>query len=164
MSKAVVMTRALVLTLILAACGASTIDASDQTAEPLPPTTAEAFEAHLASLDKPAVVNVWASWCLPCRAEAPLLDAAFEKYGSELEFIGIDVQDNQADAQSFLAEFGLVFDHFFDPKREVPNHYAGLGTPITFFFGPGGELVATHNGVVDERTLALNIDELLSLS
>lgn len=157
-------TRALVLTIILAACGASTIETSSAPGVDLPPTTADEFEVHLATLEKPAVVNVWASWCLPCRAEAPLLNAAFEKYGSELVFIGIDVQDNQADAQAFLAEFGLEFDHFFDPKREIANHYAGLGTPITFFFGPGGELIRAHSGVVDERTLALNIDELLNLS
>ena len=76
-----------------------------------------------------------------------MLDQAFAEYGDEVEFIGVDVQDNQADAKVFLAEFGLDFDHFFDRNREIPNFYAGIGTPITFFFGPNGTLVATHNGV-----------------
>ncbi|MBW3666192.1 MAG: TlpA family protein disulfide reductase, partial [Actinobacteria bacterium] len=113
--------------------------------------------------DQPALVNVWASWCLPCRAEAPLLNKAFVEYGSQIEFIGVDVQDNREDAREFLAEFGLEFQHFFDPNRSVPNHFAGIGTPITFFFGPGGDLVHTHNGMIDERTLALRLDELLQL-
>jgi len=156
-------TRAMVLAVIVVACGTAAGVTSGATTNDLPSTTAEDFEAHLAALDKPAVVNVWASWCLPCRAEAPLLDQAFETYGSEVEFIGVDVQDNQTDAKAFLSEFGLDFDHFFDKNREIPNHYAGIGTPITFFFGPGGVLITTHNGVVDERTLALNIDELLNL-
>ena len=130
--------------------------------EDLPAITADQFTGHLATIDRPVVVNVWASWCIPCRSEAPLLDEAFTIYGDRVEFIGIDVQDNQADAKAFLAEFGLHFDHFFDRNREIPNAYGGIGTPITFFFAPGGELVNTHNGVIDERALALNIDELLT--
>lgn len=130
----------------------------------LPATTATEFEAHLASMEKPAVVNVWASWCLPCRSEAPLLNMAHAEHGEEIEFIGVDVQDSQTGAKEFLAEFGLDFDHFFDRSRSVPNFYGGFGTPITMFFGPHGELLTVHNGVIDERTLAINIDELLQLS
>lgn len=150
------------LALILAACSGSPGAGSD--IDDLREVTAAEFEAHLADLDRPAVVNVWASWCLPCRSEAPLLSQAVETHGDEIAFIGVDVQDNQADAKQFLAEYGLTdFDHFFDPGRAVPNHYNAFGTPITFFFGPGGELVRAHEGIVDERTLALNIDELLRL-
>lgn len=150
------------LAIVLAACGGG--DGTETSNRPdLPETSAAEFEQHLAGIDRPAVVNVWASWCLPCRSEAPLLNTAFEEYGSEIEFIGVDVADNQEDAKEFLDEFGLDFDHFFDRDREVPSFYGGIGTPITFFFGPQGELVSTHNGVVDDRTLALNIDELLSL-
>lgn len=149
-----------------AACGgASTADDDTTTGSraDLPEIGAEQFQAHLESIDRPTLVNVWASWCLPCRSEAPLLNEAFAEYGDRIEFIGVDVQDTQADAKEFLAEFGLDFDHFFDRDREIPAEYGGIGTPITFFFGPNGELVNTHNGVVDERTLALNIDELLAL-
>ena len=158
------MIRALALLLaalvLLAACGEPDSQASER--PDLPAVTAESFRAHLREIDRPAVVNVWASWCLPCRSEAPLLDRAFDEYGDRIEFIGIDVQDNQTDAKAFLDEFGLEFDHFFDRDREIPNSYGGIGTPITFFFDAGGELFETHNGVIDERTLALNIDELLA--
>lgn len=156
------MKKTLIGVLLLAACSAGNADVPD--VPDLPETTAAEFEAHLAGTDRPAVVNVWASWCLPCRSEAPLLDQAYDQFGNEIEFIGVDVQDNQDDAKTFLAEFGLTdFDHFFDRDREVPNFYGAIGTPITMFFGPHGELIKTHNGVVDERTLALNIDELLQL-
>lgn len=148
------------LTLVLGAC-ASPASEGTPTIDDLPPVTAAEFEAHLSELDRPAVVNVWASWCLPCRSEAPLLNEAFAQFGSDVEFIGIDVQDTQVEAKEFLAEFGLDFDHFFDRDRSIPNAYSGIGTPITMFFGPGGDLVTIHNGVIDERTLALNIDEIL---
>lgn len=151
----------LVMALVATACSAGSTDISD--VPELPVTDADAFAAHLETIDQPAVVNVWASWCLPCRSEAPLFDEANAVFGEEIAFIGVDVADNQQDAREFLAEFGLDFPHFFDPDREIPSAYNGFGTPITFFFAPGGELVYTHNGVIDERTLALNIDELRSL-
>ncbi|HUG07700.1 MAG TPA: TlpA disulfide reductase family protein [Acidimicrobiia bacterium] len=144
--------------LILSSCGSESIDVTQRA--DLPATSAEQFAAHLAALDRPAVVNVWASWCLPCRSEAPLLNQAHAEHGDVIEFIGVDVQDSQRGAKEFLAEFGLEFDHFFDRNRQVPNSYGGIGTPITMFFAPHGELVTIHNGVIDERTLAINIDEL----
>ncbi len=157
--------RSVVLALILAACGGAASSAPDVPGDraDLPATSSSEFEVHLADLGRPAVVSVWASWCLPCRSEAPLLDQASEKYGEQIEFIGLAVQDNQTDASGFLDEFGLEFDHFFDRDREVVNHYGGIGTPVTFFFAPNGELVKAHSGILDERTLALNIDELLRL-
>lgn len=147
---------------MVSACSGPTDDLSG--VGDLPQITAGEFEAHLAGIDRPAVVNVWASWCLPCRSEAPLLDQAHAEYGDRIEFIGIDVQDSQQGAREFLSEFGLDFDHWFDRDRSVPNHYGAFGTPVTLFFAPGGELVQLHNGIIDERTLAINIDELARLS
>jgi cytochrome c biogenesis protein CcmG/thiol:disulfide interchange protein DsbE len=119
------------------------------------------FQAVLAQSDQPAVVNVWASWCLPCRAEAPLLAAAHAEFGDRVMFLGIDYNDNQPGAKEFLAQFELPFPHYFDRDGVVLAEYGGIGVPRTYFFAPGGELVTTHNGVIDEATLALQIDELL---
>lgn len=146
------------LSLVLTACAGSEEDVSGL--PDLPEITVSEFEAHLAEDERPAVVNIWASWCLPCRSEAPLLDQAHAEYGDRIEFIGVAVQDSQVGAKQFLAEFGLDFDHFFDRNRSIPNHYGAFGTPVTLFFGPTGELVHRHNGVIDERTLAINLDEL----
>ena len=149
-----------VLPLVLVACGQEPVDVGG--IPDLEVVTVEEFETHLQSLDKPAVVNVWASWCIPCRSEAPLLNVAVEAHGDEIVFIGVDVQDSQTGAKRFLAEFGLDFEHFFDRDRSIPNHYATFGTPITLFFDADGQLVDTHQGVIDERGLALGIDELLA--
>jgi cytochrome c biogenesis protein CcmG/thiol:disulfide interchange protein DsbE len=159
--------RSLILLFVLAACAGPAADAGDSPGsvrDDLPQISFEEFEAILTGLDKPAVVNVWASWCIPCRAEAPLLNAAYERYGDQVVFIGVDVQDTQAGAKEFLAEFGLPFDHYFDPNRNIANKLGGFGVPNTFFFAPGGKLINSHLGILDERTLALNIDELLNLS
>jgi cytochrome c biogenesis protein CcmG/thiol:disulfide interchange protein DsbE len=149
----------IVVVLVLSACGSGQLAGQDL--PDLPPISGEELAIILAESDKPAVVNIWASWCNPCRSEAPLLTAAHETYGDQIDFIGVDVQDNQADAKNFIAEFELDFTHYFDRDRSVPEFYGGFGTPITFFFDGTGTLVDTHLGVIDERALALGIDEIV---
>lgn len=154
------LTAAVALTLILGACGGSSTPTTD--VDPLEPTDAAAIEQLLASSDRPVVMNVWASWCGPCRSEAPLLREANTQFIDSIRFIGIDVRDRQEGAQAFIAEFGLDgFTHFFDESGSVPAAFGGFGVPLTFFFASGGELSYLHSGVIDERTLALQIDELL---
>jgi cytochrome c biogenesis protein CcmG/thiol:disulfide interchange protein DsbE len=129
---------------------------------PLPETSPEAIQQLLAASEQPVVINVWASWCIPCRSEAPLLRAASEAFGAEVTFIGLDVRDDQDSARAFLNEFDLDgFEHFFDPSGAVQGSLGRGGVPLTMFYAPGGELVERHFGVIDERALALNIDEIL---
>jgi cytochrome c biogenesis protein CcmG/thiol:disulfide interchange protein DsbE len=150
------------LPLLLAACSSPSIAIED--VPPLPGITVEEVEDLLAASDRPVVLNVWASWCGPCRSEAPLLRAAHAEFGDRITFVGVDVEDDQDGARRFVAEFGLDgFDHYFDPGGAVRAHLGGFGVPQTFFFAPGGEPIRTHHGVIDERALALQIDELLRL-
>jgi cytochrome c biogenesis protein CcmG/thiol:disulfide interchange protein DsbE len=126
---------------------------------PLPEVTPGGLRAELAASTLPAVVNVWASWCAPCRSEAPLLRTAAAEWSDEVHFIGIDVRDTQEGGRAFIGEFGLTsVDHRFDRTGAVPADFGGVGVPHTYFFHPGGELAYLHRGVIDERTLALWID------
>jgi len=127
----------------------------------LPLIDVAALEQRLQASPRPVVINVWASWCLPCRSEAPLLKEAHETYGDRVEFIGVDVEDSQAGARQFLSEFELDFDHLFDPHRELPQALGGFGTPITYFFAPEGRLVRTHSGAIDKEGLISGIEEIL---
>lgn len=145
--------------LVLVACG--TPSQANQAAD-LPEADVAALGGLLASSEQPVLINVWASWCIPCRSEAPLLAAAYRRFGGEVRFIGIDVNDRQEDARRFLAEFGLDdFEHLFDRDGAVPAHLGGRGVPLTYFFRPGGQLSYLHHGVIDERTLALHLDDLV---
>ena len=148
-----------VVLFLFAACGS--VNQAEPTTPPLPAIDLTGFQRVLAELDRPAVVNVWASWCLPCRAEAPLLRQAHEEYGEQVAFIGIDYNDNQRGARLFLDEFDLPFPHYFDPDGVTIAEYGGIGVPRTYFFDEGGELIKVHNGAIDEQSLALQIDELL---
>ena len=152
--------RLLVVFLLIAACDSD--NQVEPTTPPLPAIDLAGFREVLAGLDRPAVVNVWASWCLPCRAEAPLLRQAHEEFGEQIAFIGIDYDDNQRGARLFLDEFNLPFPHYFDPDGVTIAEYGGIGVPRTYFFDDSGELVKVHNGAIDEQGLALQIDELLT--
>lgn len=148
------------IALVVAACSSTTTSPPADT--DLPTIDGPGIRAVLADLEHPAVVNVWASWCLPCRSEAPLLAEAHQRLGDQVRFIGIDVQDERESARQFIAEFDLDFEHFFDPDRAVPSELGGFGTPITYFVAAGGQVVDIHSGILDEQTLALMIDELMS--
>lgn len=152
----------LVLVLIAAACSSG---GDVGNVAPLPPTTPAELADLLAKADRPVVLNVWASWCIPCRSEAPLLRAAHRSFGSEVRFIGLNVRDAQQPARAFLNEFDLErFEHYFDPSGAAQGSLGAGGVPLTLFYSPGGELVELHFGVIDERTLALNIDEIIRRS
>ncbi|NIA25771.1 MAG: redoxin domain-containing protein [Gammaproteobacteria bacterium] len=148
----------LVVTLLAAGCTASP---SVTSGEPLPTISPDEFTALLRASDKPVILNVWASWCGPCRSEAPLLRQAYEEFGSRVRFIGADVNDTQTGAQRFIAQYGLDFEHYFDPGSAIPTALRSTGVPHTFFFAPGGELRFSHHGMIDEQTLAIQIDDLL---
>lgn len=156
---------AAVLALVAAACAGSNVDIS--AIGELPVATPDDIQTLLASGDRPVVLNVWASWCIPCRSEAPLLDRAANRFDAEIRFVGVNVRDSQRDARAFIAEFlaDAPIEHFFDRDGDVPIALGGnRGVPLTFFYGRDGTLVELHRGVIDERTLALQIDELLGRS
>jgi thiol-disulfide isomerase/thioredoxin len=147
---------------LIVSCGGSV----DITAIPnLPTTTATELQTRVAASEVPVVVNVWASWCIPCRSEAPLLSKAAAASNDDVLFIGLNVRDDQHGARSFIAEFfpEARIEHLFDPDGEIPLALGGSrAVPLTFFYAPGGELVELHSGVLDERTLALQLDEIRS--
>ena len=90
---------------------------------------------------------------------------AAEAAGEDVRFIGLNVRDDQQGARSFIAEFfpEAPIEHLFDPAGDIPLKLGGTrAVPLTFFYAPGGNLVNLHSGVIDERTLALEIDEIRS--
>lgn len=154
---------AVALLLAVSACASGTPIDTDSIAD-LPATSAAELAASIEATGRPAVVNVWASWCGPCRSEAPLLAAAATEFENEVNFIGLNTRDNQADAKGFIAEFmaDAPIDHLFDRDGAVVSDLGGTsGVPLTFFMDRSGAVTKVHYGVIDERTLALEADELL---
>jgi cytochrome c biogenesis protein CcmG/thiol:disulfide interchange protein DsbE len=107
-----------------------------------------AFEARIAALKGyPVVVNVWASWCGPCRTEFPSYQQAGAKYGKRVAFIGVDRQDSDEFAREFLEEKPVPYPSYRDPDEAIADSIgAGVGIPDTAFYSRDGKLVFLKQG------------------
>ncbi len=111
-------------------------------ANELLPGGADAYEKQIAELrGYPVVVNVWASWCGPCRFEFPALQDLSAKYGKRVAFLGVDSQDNDDAAETFLSEEPVPYPSYSDPGEEIANDLGGSGLPVTAFYDREGELI-----------------------
>jgi cytochrome c biogenesis protein CcmG/thiol:disulfide interchange protein DsbE len=117
----------------------------------------------LAAFDgRPRVVNFWASWCGPCRDEAPLLQRAATRYRGRLVVLGVDYQDFTGDARKFVRKFGLTYPIGRDGNGNLLAPWGVTGAPESFFVDSAGKVVAHVPGAVTEETLAAGIRKALA--
>jgi cytochrome c biogenesis protein CcmG/thiol:disulfide interchange protein DsbE len=132
------------------------------TAPGLPPFDSRKLDALLAQLKgTPVVLNIWASWCGPCRDEAPLLSAAARKYGRQVQFLGIDILDQTGSASQFAMEFSVPYPSVFDPTGDIRDGFGFLGQPDTIFFDADGTKVKTVSGALTAQLLDSEVQRLL---
>lgn len=107
-----------------------------------------AFGSQLGALrGHPVVVNVWASWCEPCRMEFPYLQRLSAKYGKRVAFVGVDTNDNDAAARTFLAELPLPYPSYTDPNEDIAQSVgATVGLPDTAYYDASGKQVFVKQG------------------
>ena len=106
---------------------------------------------------KPVVVDFWASWCIPCKDEAPALQKTYEKYRAQgLTVLGIDAQDFRGDARSFAKRFGVTYPVVYDGSGSTLGKWGVTGFPETFFVDRSGKLVGERiqGGIDTERNKA----------
>ena len=160
-----------VLTTAVAGCGESTKEAGtapdyERALAGAPPKLAalhaqanellsggvEAYERRIAALrGYPIVANVWASWCGPCRFEYPFFQRAAADYGKRVAFLGIDKQDDDDAARTFLREEPVPYPSYKDPDAAISDSIgATLGMPDTAFYDSDGELVYLKQGPYDD--------------
>jgi cytochrome c biogenesis protein CcmG, thiol:disulfide interchange protein DsbE len=100
------------------------------------------------------LVNLWASWCVPCRREAPVLDRFARRYRSRnVRVLGIDVQDNSADAVAFLRKYKVAYPQLRSVGAERSEAFGSTGVPENFLVDPQGKLAFIWRGPVDEKIL-----------
>jgi cytochrome c biogenesis protein CcmG/thiol:disulfide interchange protein DsbE len=121
----------------------------------------DAFKARIAGLKgHPVVVNKWASWCPPCRAEFPFFQKHSARLARKVAFIGVDSNDNDDDAREFLKEFPVPYPSYKDPSLDVAQVFKGqIAFPTTAFYDSKGELVyVKQGGYRDEADLVADIE------
>ena len=122
---------------------------------------AEAFEKRLDRLKgHPVVVNMWGSWCGPCRREFPFFQRQAIKRNKEVAFLGVDGQDPESAAREFLDEYPVAFPSYKDPDLKIAAVIKAIGPfPATVFYDRKGEITHLQQGPYeDERALAADIE------
>jgi thiol-disulfide isomerase/thioredoxin len=121
---------------------------------------AKAFRERIESLrGHPVVVNKWASWCPPCRSEFPFFQSQAVRLAKRVAFIGVDSNDNDEDARSFLEDFPVPYPSYRDPSLDVAQVFKGqLAFPTTAFYDSKGKLAyVKQGGYADEQDLVDDI-------
>ena len=158
---------ALAFMLLLAMAVMRAGDGPVEIGEQAPSFSAELLdgEGDLALTDmegKPVVLNFWASWCAPCKDEAPMLEKAQQRYGDDVTFVGVNIKDARSDALAFVEEWNLgELTHVRDEGDEIYQNYGLTGQPETFFIDGDGKVVEHVNGPLFEDTLFSLLDVLV---
>ena len=116
-------------------------------------------------IGKPVVVNFWASWCGPCKSEMPAFQQAWETYGEQVEFVLVNLTDNNQEtvksAKDFLSTTEYTFPVYFDTQLSGAMAYGVVGIPATYFIDAEGYVVAGANSALDYATLEYGISLIL---
>lgn len=107
----------------------------------------------MANDGRPIFLNLWASWCFPCREEMPAIDRAATDF-PEVAFIGVSVQGSRSDAEAFAEEIGVSYLLGFDEEDAVDNAYKPLGLPASYLISSDGTIVERIFGKITEEYLA----------
>jgi cytochrome c biogenesis protein CcmG/thiol:disulfide interchange protein DsbE len=113
---------------------------------------------------KVVVLNFWASWCAPCKSEAPRFEAAWRQWRSRgVVIVGVDAQDFSGDARKFIRRYGLTYPNVHDGPGSILSKYGVTGFPETYFVSRTGRLVGERvQGEISEEKLAAGIRRALA--
>jgi thiol-disulfide isomerase/thioredoxin len=111
------------------------------------PGAGKGFRRRLAELrGHPVVVNIWASWCGPCREELPVLQRVSAQMGKQVAFLGLDLQDDKAAALRLLRKLPVTYPSYEDPGGRVFDSYRIKGVPSTIYYDARGKQSFVHQG------------------
>lgn len=131
-----------------------------------PDFTLELFDGEVFTLSEmrgqPVVINVWASWCPPCRDEAKVLEQGWRNYKEQgVIFLGVNVEDSSSDARRFIEEFQVTYPNGPDSDGQIYADYRATGVPETFFISSDGLVVRRFAGPLQEEQLTAFVGEIL---
>ena len=129
----------------------------------LPRLNGEGTVSLAAFRGKPVVVNFFASWCVPCRAEMPAFQAVSTQLKDKVVFLGVNHNDDRKGGLQLMADTGVQYPTGYDPDGHVAAAYGLLGMPSTLFISPDGRLLETHAGQLTREKLEESINRLFGM-
>jgi cytochrome c biogenesis protein CcmG, thiol:disulfide interchange protein DsbE len=133
--------------------------------EPAPRLVIHDLAGKVTSMDelkgKVVLVNFWATWCPPCRAETPAFVAAHKQWGDDVAIIGVDVMETPDMAPPFMNEFGITYPIAVDEIGEVTVAYRVVAYPTTFFIDSDGIIIQIDSGPLNEALLQTRLTDMI---
>jgi thiol-disulfide isomerase/thioredoxin len=115
--------------------------------------------ASLGALRGPMIINVWGSWCGPCKEEIPYFRSFYEKAKDRVALIGVDVEEATAqDGQRFVEENGITWPNLYDPDGRS-REYFGMGVPVTWFIAADGSVAGKKIGVLKDEAELITLTQ-----
>lgn len=126
-------------------------------------TALDGRSLHLADErgQRPLVLNFWATWCVPCRLEMPYFQEASQKYGNQIEIIGINAAESAPTASQFVAEVGVTYPILLDSDNAVGDTYHAQNLPTTLFINADGTVAKVIIGTISQGVLEAEIEAIL---
>lgn len=171
----------IIFAIVAAACTASVADDTPASStsvstlveapsgDPAPDITLQFFDGTTGRLadfqGKPVVLNFWASWCPACIAEMPDFEAVHQRFGEEVVFLGIDLQEvDRQTAERFIRQTGVTYAIADDPTGEIYAQFGGFAMPTTVFIDADGNVVGRQDGAVFEAQLGEMVTTLFGVA
>jgi cytochrome c biogenesis protein CcmG/thiol:disulfide interchange protein DsbE len=111
---------------------------------------------------KVVLLNFWASWCVPCRAEAQSLEEAWKQYKDRgIVFVGVNIQDQEDKARAFMEEFGISYPNGRDSAGKIAIDYGVWGIPETFVIDRQGRITYKHAGAMAKPLITVKLEQAL---
>jgi cytochrome c biogenesis protein CcmG, thiol:disulfide interchange protein DsbE len=121
----------------------------------------EHFDSELRALRGfPVVVNLWASWCGPCRFEIPFIQRQFLEHGTKVAFLGVNSDDSDSGARRMAEDLPMPYPSIVDPRAQLAGRLGARGLPVTVFYDREGKEAYVHQGAYpDAERLARDIEK-----
>lgn len=135
--------------------------------KPVPEIDAERYDGTRLVLSehigRPMVINFWASWCVPCRDEQPILESTWRDYAADdVLFVGVNIQDDEAIGKAYLEEFDVTYPNVKDSNGRVTVNYGVIGLPVTFFVNKQGMVERRYVGAINSLQLNQWVEDIIS--